>query len=166
MLVIQNANPWRFFSVENNLFFEKSLLAKGYILLTIDQYQQGFSMPRLGTKCSVENFVDQQDKCMNIIQILCKRTLLFNGRSKCRNCVSYLQWGGGKTKSYSLVLGSYQWGKNFFLFSSKRCPKKPHSLQSDISMYYWVQHWQLPSLDTYGLVWPKQNQTCSKVYLK
>ena len=26
---------------------------------------------------------------------------------------------------------------------SKRCPKKPHSLQSDISMFR-VQHWQLP----------------------
>ena len=33
---------------------------------------------------------------------------------------------------------------------SKRCPKKPHSLQSDISMFR-VQHWQLPIIT--HMVW-------------
>ena len=32
-----------------------------------------------------------------------------------------------------------------FQYMSKRCPKKPHSLQSYISMF-WVQHWQLPKI--------------------
>ena len=33
--------------------------------------------------------------------------------------------------------------RKIFLYMSKRCPKKPHSLQSDISMFK-VQHLQLP----------------------
>ena len=43
--------------------------------------------------------------------------------------------------------------RNIFPYTSKSCPKKPNSLQSDISIFR-VQHWQLPSLDTYGFVWP------------
>ena len=35
--------------------------------------------------------------------------------------------------------------RKIFQYMSKRCPKKPHSLQSYISMF-WVQHWQLPKI--------------------
>ena len=46
---------------------------------------------------------------------------------------------GEKAKPYSLVLGSYQWGKKYFSVYVEKMPKK-HSLQSDISMFR-VQHW-------------------------
>ena len=41
----------------------------------------------------------------------------------------------GKTKPYSLVLEVISEVRNIFLYTSKRFPKKPNSLQSDISIF-------------------------------
>ena len=66
---------------------------------------------------------------------------------------TYLQRGKGKTKPYSLVLGSYQWGKKYFSVYVQKLPKKAKFIAIRY-FNFWVQHWQLPSLDTYGFVWP------------
>ena len=40
-----------------------------------------------------------------------------------------------KTKPYSLDLEVTSELRNIFLYTSKRCPKKPNSLQSNISIF-------------------------------
>ena len=70
-----------------------------------------------------------------------------------------------KTKPYSLVLGSYQWGKKYFSVYVQKLPKKAKFIAIRY-FNFWVQHWQLPSLDTYGFVWPDWFLACCYPFIK
>ena len=74
-----------------------------------------------------------------------KPLVLNNNGGKCFNlnlvhsCIGV----GKKQKLMVLFWEVISEERKIFLYTSKRCPKKPHLLQSDISMFR-VQHWLLP----------------------
>ena len=62
-------------------------------------------------------------------------------------------------------MGSYQWGKKYFSGYVQKMPKKAKFIAIRC-FNFWVQQWQLPSLDTYGFVWPDWFLACVILWIR